>query len=277
MAEKPEKSASIHAGHRERIRERFRNEGLGSFSEHEVLELLLTYAIPQRDVNPLAHELISCFGGLSRVLEADESDLMQVKGVGRNAALLLTMMPQLMRYYQINTLGKRPIIINLADAKAFCAPLFMGVNAEHIYMVCLDQAGHVLHLSLLYTGTVDRVALYPRTVVENAIRHNAHSVILAHNHPGGAPEPSRADVETNSDIASALYYIGVTLVDHLIFGGAQVYSMSRRRLIGDSLQEAELSYVVRSGADVGQGLKEEQLEWIGFAPQSCDDEKESYK
>ena len=144
-----EKEKSIHAGHRERIRNRLRNEGLASFSEHEVLELLLTYAIPRQDVNPMAHELIARFGRLSNVLEADESELLQVKGLGANAALLLTMMPQLMRYYQMNALGERPVIVNLSDAEAYCAPLFLGAHEEHIYLICLDQKGHVLHLSLL--------------------------------------------------------------------------------------------------------------------------------
>ena len=119
-----EQKKSIHAGHRERIRNRLKNEGLSSFSEHEVLELLLTYAIPRIDVNPLAHELIVRFGRLSNVLEADPSELMQVKGMGENAALLLTMMPQLVRYYQMNALGERPVVINTADAKTYCGPLF---------------------------------------------------------------------------------------------------------------------------------------------------------
>ena len=88
-----DENKGIHAGHRQRMKERFRREGLDGFSEHEVLELLLMYAIPQRDVNPLAHTLIKRFGSLAGVLEAHESDLTQVPGVGENAALLLTLMP----------------------------------------------------------------------------------------------------------------------------------------------------------------------------------------
>ena len=259
-----EKEKSIHSGHRERIRNRLRNEGLSSFSEHEVLELLLTYAIPRQDVNPLAHELIARFGRLSNVLEADEKELLQVRGMGANAALLLTMMPQLMRYYQMNAIGDRPVILNLADARAYCAPLFLGAHEEHIYLLCLDQKGHVLHLSLLQTGTIDEVPLYPRKVVETALRHNAHSVILAHNHPGGAAEASQADIDTTKAIASALMMIGIRFVDHLIFAGKICFSMMRERKMGQEIEDAEVSYV--SGKIKGRtdGLREEADEWIAL-------------
>lgn len=260
-----EKEKSIHAGHRERIRERLRTAGLSTFSEHEVLELLLTYAIPQRDVNPLAHELIAAFGSLSAVLNADENELLRVKGMGRNAALLLTMMPQLMRYYQMNALGERPVITALDDARAYCAPLFFGVDEEQIYMVCLDQAGHVLHRSLLHTGTVDQVALHPRTVVETAIRHNAYSVILAHNHPSGVAAPSQPDIDVTKKITSALFYIGIQLVDHMIFAGREVYSMNRGRCLSGGAEDAEFSYVVKE--DQADGLKEEAYAWVSIAPE----------
>jgi len=259
-----EKDKSIHSGHRERIRRRFRNEGLSSFSEHEVLELLLTYAIPRQDVNPLAHELIARFGRLSNVLEADERELLQVRGMGANAALLLTMMPQMMRYYQMNAIGERPVVLNLADAKAYCAPLFLGAHEEHIYLLCLDQKGHVLHLSLLQTGTIDEVSLYPRKVVEAALRHNAHSIILAHNHPGGAAEASQADVDTTKAIAAALHMINIKFVDHLVFAGEACFSMVRERKLGQEMEDAEVSYV--SGKTKGRhgGLREETDEWIAL-------------
>ena len=261
-----DKVTSIHAGHRERIRERLRTAGLGAFSEHEVLELLLTYAIPRVDVNPLAHELIATFGNLSAVLDADESELMRVKGMGKNAALLLTMMPQLMQRYQLSSLGDRPVIMTLADAKTYCAPLFIGASEEHIYMICLDQAGHVLHRTLLHTGTVNQVVLHPRTVVETAIRHHAHAVILTHNHPSGLAEPSQADLDLTKRIGSALFMIGIKLVDHLIFAGSGAFSIMRACRIerGDD----DLCYVRNMAADSASALREEQYEWIAFEPEA---------
>lgn len=267
MADKP---ISIHAGHRKRIRERLRTAGLGAFSEHEVLELLLTYAIPRQDVNPLAHELISVFGSLSAVLDADESELMRVKGMGQSAAMLLTMMPQLMSRYQMSALGERPVIITLADAKTYCAPLFIGANEENIYMICLDQAGHVLHRTLLHTGTVDQVTLHPRTVVETALRHHAHAVILTHNHPSGVVQPSQADLDVTERIGKALYMIGIKLVDHLIFAGGSAFSMMRECVIGHEQTE---SYVRPVAADSASALREKEYEWLGFMPE--DEQKEN--
>ena len=256
-----EKDKPIHAGHRERIRERLRTAGLGAFSEHEVLELLLTYAIPRQDVNPLAHELIRTFGSLSAVLDADERELLRVKGMGSSAALLLTMMPQLMMRYQMSALGERPVITTLAHARMYCAPLFIGASEEKIYMVCLDQAGHVIHRALLHTGTVDQVTLHPRTVVETALRHKAHAVVLAHNHPSGAQEPSQADVDVTRRIGAALYMIGIRLVDHLVFAGNGAFSMARECRI-ESGKEA-LSYVT-GAADGAAALREAQYEWVAL-------------
>ena len=255
-----DKIRPIHAGHRERLRERMRTAGLGAFSEHEILELLLTFAIPRQDVNPLAHELINTFGSLSAVLDADESELLRVKGVGPNAALLLTMLPQLMQAYRLSALGEKPVIMTLRDAKAYCAPLFIGAAQECIYMVCLDQAGCVLHRALLHTGTVDRVALHPRTVVETALRHNAFSVLLAHNHPSGVAEPSQADIDITRSIATALYTIDIRLLDHLILAGEQAYSMNSRGLCGADA----LSYVSPMAADRAGALREMPLEWISL-------------
>ena len=258
-----QKGSQIHTGHRERIRERLRTAGLEAFSEHEVLELLLTYAIPRQDVNPLAHELIRTFGSLSAVLDADEKELLRVKGMGKSAALLLTMMPQLMMRYQMSSLGERPVITTLAQARNYCAPLFIGAAEEQIYMICLDQAGHVLHRTLLHTGTVDQVALHPRTVVETALLHKAHAVVLAHNHPGGAQEPSQADVDVTRRIGAALYMIGIRLADHLVFAGNSAFSMARVCRI-ESSREA-LSYVstTAQGADT---LCEESYEWLALLP-----------
>ena len=261
------RKSGIHAGHRARIRERFRQEGLTGFSEHEVLELLLTYAIPQRDVNPLAHELVALFGSLAGVLEADEEELLRVSGVGANAASLITMIPPLLAYYQMNAMGTRPVINNLADARAYCGALFMGAHRERVYMICIDQSGRVLHPALLHEGTLDEVTLYPREIVQTALRHNAYGVILAHNHPGGIAAPSRADYETTQNIVAALAIVQVRVVDHIILAGDSSYSMTRASQHGDGLGK-DLSYLMRSSTVSGtRGNLRAQAdgEWIGLS------------
>lgn len=262
----PEKK-SIHAGHRERLRERFRTAGLQSFSEHEVLELLLTFAIPQKDVNPLAHELIARFGRLSHVLEADEAELLRVPGVGKNAAALLNMMPQLMRCYRKSALGERPVIVNFADARDYCMPLFLGAQQEHAYLICLDQSGRVLHPALLHTGTVDEVMLYPRLVVETALRHHAHAVLLAHNHPGGTAYASQADQETTLRLGAVLSQIGIRLVDHLIVADGHVHSMMRDRRFSSLAPDEDFSYLAGKHArqEKTEMLRAEEGEWLSIS------------
>lgn len=256
------KEKSVHAGHRERLRERFRTEGLEGFSEHEVIELLLTYAIPQRDVNPLAHALIDRFGSLAGVLDADVESLSDVPGMGKNASVLLSMMPHVMRYYQRSMLGERPVITNLAMAKAFCHTLFLGAHEERIYLICLNQSGEVLGAQLMHTGTVDEVTLYPRAMVEAALRYHAFAVMLAHNHPSGVREPSQADYDATAFVVRAMKAVGVRVLDHLIYSCGEVYSMISRSM-GDGVQQEDFSYIVRSRNVPGQRgkLKAEQA-WL---------------
>ena len=245
----PEKE-SIHVGHRERIRQRFREQGLTGFAEHEVLELLLTFAIARKDVNPLAHELIAQFGSLSAVLEADESELMRVKGVGENTAALITLMPELFGVYRRSAMGDRPRVTNYAEAKAYCKSLFMGAHEELVYVLCLDQNGRVIHPALLRRGTVNEVNIYPREVVEMVIRYHAHAIMLTHNHPSGTAQPSQADIDVTARIARALEAINVSLTDHLILSGDEVYSMIRE-LAG--LRDVQAKQTEASG----DGLREE--------------------
>ena len=263
-ADDAQEKKSIHAGHRQRLRERFRTAGLQSFSDHEILELLLTFAIPQKDVNPLAHELIARFGRLSHVLEADEEELLRVPGVGQNAAVLLNMMPQLMRSYRRSALGERPVIVNFADAKDYCTPLFLGAHQEHVYLICLDQSGRVLHPALLHTGTVDEVMLYPRLAVETALRHHAHAVLLAHNHPGGTAYASQADMETTLRLGAVFSQIGIRLVDHLIVADGHVHSMMRDRRFADLAPDADFSYLAskRARQEKPEMLRAEESEWL---------------
>ena len=252
----------IHAGHRARLKERFRREGLSGFSQHEVLELLLIYAIPQRDVNPLAHALITRFGSLGGVLEASESELEQVPGVGPNAATLLTLMPPLLSYYQRSGMGERPVICNLAQARQYCGALFFGAHEERFYVVCMDKSARVIHTELLHRGTIDEVALYPRIVVQTALRYDAHAVLLAHNHPGGLAEPSQADYRGTEAVLRALDTVGIKLLDHLIFCNGQVYSITRSAHAG--AEPEAVRYV--AGASRGEALCEGGEEWIALEP-----------
>ena len=250
---------NIHAGHRERIRQRFCEQGLAGFADHEVLELLLTFSIARKDVNPLAHALLAQFGSLSAVLEADKSELLRVRGVGENTAALLSLMPELLGRYQRSAKGSRPSVSNMQEARTYCKSLFFGVHEEMVYVLCLDKHSRVIHPALLRRGTIDEVMIYPREVVEMAIRYHAHAVLLTHNHPGGDASPSQADYSVTRRIAAALAAIGVPLIDHLILSEDAMFSM-RREIEGG---EGELAYLHQKLIQSGALLQEEQ---DAFAP-----------
>ena len=224
---------TVHAGHRARMRERFMKEGLSGFSEHEVLEFLLMFAIPQRDVNPLAHRLIDRFGSLSAVLESSPAELTRVDGVGENAAALLSLMPQLMGYYQHSAMGRKPVITNLAEARKYAGALFFGLHEERVYMICVDQSGRVLHPALMHRGTIDQVQIYPREVVETALRYHAHAVLLAHNHPSGLALPSPEDRQTTLVLKAALEAVGIVLADHIIVADDDFVSLRDDGILED--------------------------------------------
>ena len=215
----------VHEGHRERMRQRFAENGLTGFAPHEALELLLFYAIPRRNVNPLAHRLIDHFGSLGAVLEAAPDQLQRVPGIGEATASLISMVSALYRHAEQERLSDRAFVTNLKEAKAYCRHLFAGKQDEVLYVICLDAQGRVLRAVPAIRGTIDEIVIYPRIVVGMAIRHNAHSVVLAHNHPSGACEPSDADLRTTDLLRVALAGVDISLMDHLIYADGECVSM----------------------------------------------------
>lgn len=225
------KEGEIHKGHRARLRDRLLREGLQGFAPHEVLELLLCFAIPQRDVNPLAHALLHTFGSLSGVLEATPEELQRCPGIGENTAALLALMPQLSGYYLRDRLRERPKLCTASDAGAYCKTLFFGVANESVYLVCLDGQARVIHPALVRSGTIDEAPLYPREVVETALRHRAHSVVLAHNHPGGDVTPSTADYDATRTVLTALAVVDIRVIDHIIVAEKGFFSMAQQDML----------------------------------------------
>ena len=223
--------AGEHAGHRQRMRERFRSGGLDGFADHEVLELMLFYAIPQRNVNPLAHELIAHFGSLYAVLDAPAEELCRVEGVGENAATLLSLFSHAARRLEKSRSSEKKMLRNRGEAERHCRNLLKGLRQEHFYVVCMDSQMHINGDVLIGRGTLDEVQAYPRLVAEAVLRHNARSVILCHNHPGGSAIPSAADVETTRVLADLFATLGVTLIDHMVVAADRTLSMASCGLI----------------------------------------------
>ena len=242
--------AGEHAGHRQRMRERFCAQGLTGFAPHEVLELILFYAIPRQNVNPLAHRLIEHFGSLHGVLDAPVEELAKVEGVGQSAAALLSLFSKVSRELELSRETETEVVNNRIMAEEHCRRLLAGLKQEHLYAVCLNGQMQLISDVLIAKGTLSEVPAYPRLVVEAALRHNAHVVVLCHNHPGGQLAPSQADIESTYTLSHLLAGLGVILADHLIVCGNRVLSMSASGFYDQIMPGQEIAQAASSAGQV---------------------------
>jgi DNA repair protein RadC len=221
----------MHEGHREKLKQRFIKEGLNAFEDHQVLELLLFYTIPRRDTNEIAHRLLNKYGTLESLLDASPEDLMRNGGVTPNTAIFLSMIPQLARKYMLIKQGKKPVLDSSVKAGNYVISLFIGKTYEAFYVICLNSQNKVNYTALVHEGTINEAPVYPRLIVETALRHKASSVILAHNHPGGSLKPSNADIEVTRKICDALKTISINVIDHMICAGNAYFSFAEQGLL----------------------------------------------
>lgn len=252
---------NMHDGHRKRMRERFRKDGLAGFAPHEVLELLLFYARARGDVNPLAHRLLEVFGSLRGVLEAPPDQLMQVEGVGEETATFLGLMVPVFRKYQETLDEKQMFLTRRMDAERYCHAMLVGLRYERLQLISLSASRRVIGTRVVGEGGVSEVFAYPRHVVEAALNHNACSVILCHNHPGGTPEPSGDDLEVTKQIEAVLRHLGIRLMDHIIVAGNETYSMSLHgQIAGTGVQKQTATGVCREEEQEYVWLDEGELD-----------------
>lgn len=219
---------SVHDGHRKRMRKRFFEQGLDGFDEHQVLEVLLYFAVARKDTNELAHALIAKFGSLSRVLEAPIPKLMEVPGIGENAAALISFSSALSRYYMFNKVKESgSILSSIEDCGAYLLPLMINRETEVVYLLCLDAKCKLLCSKMIGEGSVNSAGIPIRKIVETALAANATSVVLAHNHPSGLAFPSNEDINTTKLVSTALRAVDVILTDHLVFADHDYVSMTQ--------------------------------------------------
>jgi len=220
--------AHPHAGHRERLRARYYETGLSGFADHEILELLLTFAIPQKDTNETAHLLLKTFGSLPDVLLADPQQLRKVPGIGEISACLISLFAPVARKLFATTHEETYLTTGLKAAQ-YIASLLFGLKTECLYLICMDNSFRVLHKSIVAEGSIDTVPVYIRDIVSVILQHNTTNILLAHNHPGGNVLPSRQDIQVTHDLANALQPLGIRLCDHIIVSGQQYYSFADKK------------------------------------------------
>ena len=217
----------MHEGHRARVKKRFLEEGLDHFSDIQALELLLFYAIPRADTNPIAHRLLEHFGSLSQVLEANPEELKKISGVGENGALLLNLIPQMGRFYMTDRASAPGVLTTLEQCAQYLMPRFFGRKLETVFLLCLDAKCKVLCCREVGEGGTNSTGISIRRVVETALGVNATSVVLAHNHPSGVALPSPEDIQTTRRVAMALQAVEIVLVDHIIVADDDYVSIAQ--------------------------------------------------
>ena len=221
-------SEAIHRDHRKRMKARFAAQGLDGLNDHEALELLLYFAIPRKDTNPIAHRLMRTFGTLHGVLDASPEALRSVDGVGEASSMLLVLLRDMMRRYAMDKAEKdlRGAALTTTELLGhYLLPWFIGVAEERMIALATDSKGKVLGAEEMSRGITRATDVSIRKLVEFAIRYQASSVIIAHNHPGGLALPSHDDMATTRRIREMLERLSIGLRDHIIVAGDDYVSM----------------------------------------------------
>ena len=223
----PHKPGTEHEGHRQRMKERFLANGLNGFSDHEILELLLFYAIPYRDTNPLAHQLVERFGSWLQVVDADHRDLLAVPGITPHVACLLNLVGQSVSRYQRDlTQSAVTHFFDLGSLVAYTLPWFVGEREESVVLISMDNKHKLLNATRIFEGSVNSAQFNVRLAVQQALRDNATRVAIAHNHPNGFCFPSEADIGTTAYLAEVLAPLDIRLIDHLVVAEGDCLCMS---------------------------------------------------
>ncbi|MBI3006685.1 MAG: DNA repair protein RadC [candidate division NC10 bacterium] len=218
-------------GHRGRLRARYRVSREGALQDYELLELLLTFAIPRRDTKLLAKRLLERFGTLARVFEADPASLEEVEGVGPQAATLISLIRPLATRFLTEAPGPKTLLRSTGDAAAYFQARLKGLPEEEVHVAFVNAKNAVTTTECLHRGTVDQSVVYVRKVIERALAHRASGFILAHNHPSGDPAPSQEDRELTQAVKAAAATVGIRFLDHLIIGDGAPFSFKASGLL----------------------------------------------
>ena len=220
-----------YVGHRERLRKRFHQAGAKGFHDYELLELLLTYAIPRKDVKPVAKGLIKRFGSMAGVLDASITELEDVPGLGPRSAVLIQLVKELLGTYLAERVKGRDLMASPQQVVDFAKVRLAAYPHEVFMVIYVNAKNEVIDEEIVHEGTVDRTVVYPRRIVESALAHHAAGLVLVHNHPSGHTEPSEEDKRITYTIIEAAHTMDIRIVDHIIVGKEGYFSFMEHNLV----------------------------------------------
>ena len=208
---------SVHENHRQRMMERCKKTGFDSFSDHEILEMLLYYSKPRGDTNETAHIMLERFGRIDGVFEATPDELMQIDGIGLHSAILMQLIRESARRYTKSVMQSRKRFMHIREVAEFANSCFVGSTTEQLYLFLFNNGMEMIDSVLLTTGTINSAEMPARLMLEKAIHKKASCAILAHNHPHGIAVPSDSDIQLTYHAAEVLGLINIPLLEHLVF------------------------------------------------------------
>lgn len=227
------KQKGIHDGHRQRLRQRALDKGLDSMPEHEVLELLLTYAIPYKDVNPLAHQLINKFGSLAEVFNAGFNQLKDFDGVGESTATFLSLFPEFCAKYFASRGNKKVVLNNIAEAVKYFRSVIIPKDVEEFYVFCLDGKYTLKKTIQVKGSSASSVTFSAKMFAEKIANQKYEYILIMHNHPGNNVYPTSADISATARIMQIAQSIGIKLYDHLVLGDVNYFSFRNNYMLDD--------------------------------------------
>jgi DNA repair protein RadC len=222
-------AAPHYHGHRDRLRTRFADAGPESVADYELLELLLYSAIPRRDVKPLAKELIDTFGSFAEVIAAPRQLLR--KRLGDAAVTQLKIVEAAAQRMARGGVKRKEMLSSWDAVIDYCRAAMAFSDTEQFRILFLDKRNGLIADEVQQKGTVDHTPVYPREVVKRALELSATAIVLVHNHPGGDPTPSRADIQMTQQIIEIAKPLGIAVHDHIIVAKQGHASMKGLRLI----------------------------------------------
>jgi DNA repair protein RadC len=233
MTDKKNKDVSEpdYLKHRERLKKRFSTAGLAALNDYEVLELLLSYAIPRKDVKPPAKLLLRQFGSLKGMMDAEVTELEKINGVSAHTALLIKLVKELGSLYLKEKAAEKTQISCTAELLNYCRMSLGGLKDERFNVIYLNAQNRVIDMETIQEGIVNQAVVYPRKVLENALKRKASAIILVHNHPSGHVKPSDADIRLTKLIQDTAKILDIIVHDHIIIGENRAFSFREEGII----------------------------------------------
>lgn len=220
-----------YRGHRQRLKKKFFDAGLQALHDYEVLELLLSYAIPRKDVKPLAKELLCRFGTLKDIVDAEIEDIVKVSGIGVHAAVLLKLIKEMGNLYLKQKAKEKEQITCTEELLNYCKTAMGGLKDEQFCVIYLDAQNKIIDVNTVQEGIVNQAVVYPRKVLEKALKYKASAIILVHNHPSGYIRPSEADIRLTRTIQETAKVLDILVHDHIIVGENRFFSFRQEGIM----------------------------------------------